>query len=43
LLPTLANGHVDFVVKVYFPNERFPEGGKVSQHMHGLKVGRCTS
>jgi len=32
-------GHVDFVIKVYFPNERFPEGGKVSQHMHGLKVG----
>lgn len=32
-------GHVDFVVKVYFPNERFPEGGKVSQHVHGLKVG----
>ena len=21
---------MDFVVKVYFPNERFPEGGKVS-------------
>ena len=32
-------GVVDFVVKVYFPNERFPEGGKVSQHMHSLKVG----
>lgn len=32
-------GHVDFVVKVYFPNERFPEGGKVSQHIHSLKVG----
>ena len=32
-------GHVDFVVKVYFPNERFPEGGKVSQHMHSLKIG----
>ena len=26
-------------VEVYFPNDRFPEGGKVSQHMHGLKVG----
>ena len=32
-------GVVDFVVKVYFPNELFPEGGKVSQHMHSLKVG----
>ena len=32
-------GHVDFVIKVYFPNERFPEGGKVSQHMHSLKIG----
>ena len=32
-------GHVDFVIKVYFPHERFPEGGKVSQHMYGLKVG----
>ena len=32
-------GVVDFVIKVYFPNERFPEGGKVSQHMHSLKVG----
>ena len=32
-------GVVDFVIKVYFPNERFPEGGKVSQHMHSLKIG----
>ena len=36
-----GKGVVDFVIKVYFPNERFPEGGKVSQHMHALKVGRC--
>jgi cytochrome-b5 reductase len=32
-------GHVDFVIKVYFPCEKFPEGGKVSQHMHSLRVG----
>jgi cytochrome-b5 reductase len=32
-------GVVDFVIKVYFPNERFLEGGKVSQHMHALKIG----
>jgi|TARA_B100001540_G_C15679100_1_gene583956 cytochrome-b5 reductase len=32
-------GRVDFVVKVYFPCEKFPAGGKVSQHMHSLKVG----
>ena len=32
-------GIVDFVIKVYFPCEKFPEGGKMSQHMHSLKVG----
>lgn len=34
-------GHVDFVVKVYFKgvNPRFPDGGKMSQHLNDLKIG----
>jgi len=34
-------GHVDFLVKVYFANvhPRFPEGGKMSQHLDSLKIG----
>eukprot|EP00611_Tribonema_gayanum_P015421 TRINITY_DN2725_c0_g1_i1.p1 TRINITY_DN2725_c0_g1~~TRINITY_DN2725_c0_g1_i1.p1 ORF type:complete len:311 (-),score=73.75 TRINITY_DN2725_c0_g1_i1:123-1055(-) len=34
-------GYVDFVIKVYFPNEhpKFPDGGKMSYHLHDLKVG----
>lgn len=33
-------GYVEFVIKVYFPLlPRFPEGGKLTQHMHGMKVG----
>ncbi|XP_001601440.1 NADH-cytochrome b5 reductase 2 isoform X1 [Nasonia vitripennis] len=34
-------GHVDLVVKVYFKNvhPKFPEGGKMSQHLESLKVG----
>lgn len=35
----LDKGHVDFVVKVYFPNKQFPEGGKVSQMLNDVKVG----
>ena len=32
-------GYVDFVIKVYFPLEpRFPEGGKMSQHLNSLKI-----
>lgn len=33
-------GHVDFVIKVYFPNvePRFPEGGKMSMHLEKLEV-----
>ena len=32
-------GRVDFVIKVYFKCDKFPDGGKVSQRMHALKVG----
>ena len=34
-------GHVDFVIKVYFKDvhPKFPNGGKMSQYLHGLKVG----
>jgi len=34
-------GHVDLVVKVYFKNvhPKFPEGGKMSQHLESLKIG----
>ncbi|CAN0536099.1 unnamed protein product, partial [Ectocarpus sp. 8 AP-2014] len=33
-------GHVDFVIKVYRPNEHpnFPDGGKMSMHLEKLKV-----
>eukprot|EP00051_Salpingoeca_urceolata_P000855 m.36615 g.36615 ORF g.36615 m.36615 type:complete len:313 (-) comp11037_c0_seq2:104-1042(-) len=34
-----ARGYLDLVLKVYFPNERFPEGGKMSQHLNSLAVG----
>ena len=34
-------GYVDFVIKVYFANvhPRFPEGGKLTQILEGLKEG----
>uniref|UniRef100_A0A914HHK6 NADH-cytochrome b5 reductase n=1 Tax=Globodera rostochiensis TaxID=31243 RepID=A0A914HHK6_GLORO len=34
-------GFVEFVIKVYFRgvNVRFPEGGKMSQHLESLKIG----
>lgn len=34
-------GYVDLVVKVYFKNvhPRFPDGGKMSQYLEGLKIG----
>ena len=32
---------MDLVIKVYFANvhPRFPEGGKMSQHLESLKIG----
>ena len=32
-------GHVKFVIKAYPPCERFPLGGKFSQHLDSLKIG----
>merc|ERR1712032_352104 len=34
-------GHVDFIIKVYFKNvhPKFPEGGKMSQHLESMKIG----
>ncbi|GLV31970.1 uncharacterized protein CBL_07730 [Carabus blaptoides fortunei] len=34
-------GYVDLVIKVYFKNvhPKFPDGGKMSQHLEGLKIG----
>lgn len=34
-------GHFDLLIKVYFPNvhPKFPEGGKLSQHMESLRIG----
>ena len=36
-----GEGYVDFVIKVYFANvhPRFPEGGKMTQHLEKMKVG----
>ncbi|KAI6189612.1 NADH-cytochrome b5 reductase 3 isoform X1 [Aphelenchoides bicaudatus] len=34
-------GHVEFMIKVYFKDQhpKFPEGGKMSQHLESLKIG----
>merc|ERR1711990_718203 len=32
-------GCVKFVIKAYRPCERFPNGGKMSQHVDSLKIG----
>lgn len=34
-------GYVDFVIKVYYKNTnpRFPDGGKMSQHLASMKIG----
>ena len=34
-----TDGHFDILLKVYFPVERFPEGGVVSQYLYNLAVG----
>merc|ERR1719460_497628 len=36
--------YVEFIIKVYFPAPpRFPEGGKLTQHMHAMEVGDSLS
>lgn len=42
--PTSSNddvGYVDFVIKVYFKDvhPKFPNGGKMSQHLNDMKIG----
>ena len=40
--PTSSNddkGFMDLVIKVYRPNDRFPKGGLMSQHLDSLKIG----
>jgi len=32
-------GHMDLVVKVYFKNQQFPEGGKLTQYLESLPIG----
>lgn len=32
-------GCIKFVIKAYYPNARYPNGGKMSQHLDQLKVG----
>lgn len=32
-------GHVDLLIKVYFPTKDFPAGGALTQHLDSLKVG----
>lgn len=32
-------GYVDLVIKVYFPNEQFPVGGAMTQHIENLNIG----
>ncbi|XP_053112215.1 NADH-cytochrome b5 reductase 2 isoform X2 [Hemicordylus capensis] len=36
-----VKGYVDLVIKVYYKNThpKFPEGGKMSQHLDGMKIG----
>lgn len=35
-------GHMDLLIKVYFKNQhpKFPNGGLMSQYIHGLRVGQ---
>lgn len=34
-----TTGYFDVCVKVYFPSERFPQGGQMSQHLNSLALG----
>ena len=33
----------DFLLQVYLPNERFPEGGKMTQHLNKMQLGDTIS
>lgn len=32
-------GYVDFLIKVYLPCERFPQGGRLTQHIFNMQIG----
>lgn len=32
-------GFMELLIKVYFPNEKFPAGGKMTQYINNMKVG----
>ena len=32
-------GFMELLIKVYFPNEKFPAGGKMTQYINNLKIG----
>lgn len=34
-----TEGYFDLVIKVYFKNEKFPEGGKMSQFLNDMSIG----
>lgn len=36
-------GYFDLVIKVYFKNThpKFPDGGKMTQHLESMKIGDC--
>lgn len=37
--PVERRGSFDLLVKVYFPTDRFPKGGLISQQLNSLKIG----
>ncbi|KAL3315525.1 NADH-cytochrome b5 reductase 2 [Cichlidogyrus casuarinus] len=39
ITPDDVKGYVDFVIKVYKPNEKFPNGGVMSQYLSKLQPG----
>jgi NAD(P)H-flavin reductase len=34
-----AKGYFEIVIKVYRPNDVYPNGGKMSQYLESLKLG----
>ena len=37
--PVNERGTVTFLIKLYLPNDEFPEGGIMSIHLNSMKVG----
>jgi hypothetical protein len=38
-IPIHDSNYMNLLVKVYNPNEKFPEGGRVSQYLDSIKLG----